>query len=106
VIQDSAANRGPLLLSGTNSATDCAKETFEMAKCEVCGNDYHLSFEVIASGSRHTFDSFECAIHKLAPVCDHCGCKIVGHGMEAGGSFYCCANCARQAGVAEMKDHA
>jgi hypothetical protein len=44
------------------------KETFEMAKCEVCGNDYHLSFEVIASGSRHTFDSFECAIHKLAPV--------------------------------------
>jgi hypothetical protein len=82
------------------------KGDFEMAKCEVCGNDYQLSFEVITSGSRHTFDSFECAIHKLAPVCDHCGCKIIGHGMEADGSFYCCANCARQAGVTEMKDHA
>jgi hypothetical protein len=77
-----------------------------MAKCEVCGNDYHLSFEVVTTDSRHTFDSFECAIHKLAPVCDHCGCKIVGHGMEADGSFYCCANCARQAGVMEMADHA
>ena len=109
VIRDSGLTvQGVLtaIAGGTNSATDCAKETFEMAKCEVCGNDYHLSFEIITSGSRHTFDSFECAIHKLAPVCDHCGCKIVGHGMEAGGSFYCCANCARQAGVADMKDHA
>jgi hypothetical protein len=34
-----------------------------MAKCEVCGNDYHMSFDVITAGSRHTFDSFECAIH-------------------------------------------
>ena len=77
-----------------------------MAKCEVCGNDYHLSFEVVAAGTRHTFDSFECAIHKLAPVCDHCGCKIIGHGMEANNTFYCCANCARQAGVEGVKDHA
>lgn len=77
-----------------------------MAKCEVCGNDYHLSFEVVAAGARHTFDSFECAIHKLAPVCDHCGCRIIGHGIEASGTFYCCANCARQAGVTDVKDHA
>ena len=55
-----------------------------MARCEVCGNDYYLSFQVIAAGQTHTFDSFECAAHKLAPVCDHCGCKILGHGMEAG----------------------
>ena len=77
-----------------------------MAKCEVCGNDYYLSFEVIAAGERHTFDSFECAIHKLAPVCDHCGCRIIGHGIEAKDSFYCCANCARQAGVGNVRDHA
>ena len=77
-----------------------------MAKCEVCGNDYHLSFEVVTSGSRHSFDSFECAIHKLAPICDHCGCKIVGHGIEARGTFYCCANCARMSGVLEVRDHA
>jgi hypothetical protein len=38
-----------------------------MAKCDVCGNDYHLSFQVVAAGSTHTFDSFECAIHMLAP---------------------------------------
>ena len=38
-----------------------------MARCEVCGNDYYLSFEVVAAGKTHTFDSFECAIHKLAP---------------------------------------
>jgi hypothetical protein len=42
-----------------------------MAVCEVCGNDYEMSFEVVAQGARHTFDSFECAIHKMAPVCEH-----------------------------------
>jgi hypothetical protein len=76
-----------------------------MAVCEVCGNDYHMSFDVIAAGEKHTFDSFECAIHRLAPECDHCGCRIVGHGMEANGSFYCCANCARESGVMAVADH-
>lgn len=77
-----------------------------MANCEVCGNDYYLSFEVVAAGKHHTFDSFECAIHKLAPLCDNCNCKIIGHGIEANNTFYCCANCARQKGVKEVKDHA
>jgi hypothetical protein len=77
-----------------------------MAKCEVCGNDYHLSFEVIAANERHTFDSFECAIHRLAPICDHCGCKIIGHGIEADTRFFCCAHCARVSGVTDVKDHA
>jgi hypothetical protein len=67
-----------------------------MARCEVCGNDYYLSFQVVAAGHTHTFDSFECAIHKLAPVCDHCGCKIIGHGIEAEGTFFCCAHCAQK----------
>jgi len=70
-----------------------------MAMCEVCGNDYYLSFEVVTAGSRHTFDCFECAIHKLAPVCAHCGVKVIGHGIEVPGNFYCCASCARAAGV-------
>ena len=68
-----------------------------MAICEVCGNDYGKSFEVIAAGDRHVFDSFECAIHKMAPVCEHCGCKVIGHGSEVTGRFYCCAQCAREA---------
>jgi hypothetical protein len=76
-----------------------------MAKCDVCGNDYHLSFEVTAGGQKHTFDSFECAIHKLAPECAHCGCKIIGHGIEAKGVFYCCAHCARDHGIRGVADH-
>lgn len=77
-----------------------------MARCEVCGNDYDKSFEVRMAGSSHVFDSFECAIHALAPTCAHCGCKIVGHGVEDNGSFYCCANCARQEGTTGVKDRA
>ena len=75
-----------------------------MARCEVCGNDYHLAFQVIAAGHTHTFDSFECAIHKLAPECKHCGCKIMGHGVESGGRMFCCANCARHSGVTDVAD--
>jgi hypothetical protein len=69
-----------------------------MARCEVCGNDYYMSFEVVTAGSRHVFDSFECAIHKLAPVCAHCGCKIVGHGIEAKDNIFCCASCSERSG--------
>jgi hypothetical protein len=79
---------------------------FPMAACEVCGNEYYLSFQVVAAGQTHTFDSFECAIHRLAPVCDHCGCKIVGHGIEANRTFYCCAHCARKKGVTAVADRA
>ncbi len=67
-----------------------------MATCEVCGNDYDMAFEVHAQGQVHTFDSFECAITKMAPICEHhCQCRIMGHGVEVNGHFYCCAHCAR-----------
>jgi hypothetical protein len=75
-----------------------------MARCEVCGNEYDKSFEVSAAGKSHTFDSFECAIHALAPICDHCGCRIVGHGVEANGAMFCCAHCASEEGVTEVAD--
>jgi hypothetical protein len=68
-----------------------------MATCEVCGNDYDKAFVVRAAGSDHTFDCFECAIHLMAPVCEHCSCKVIGHGVEVDGRFYCCAHCARAA---------
>lgn len=77
-----------------------------MAQCDVCGNDYSRSFEVIAAGKQYTFDSFECAIHKLAPRCQHCGCMIIGHGMEADEAFFCCAHCARKAGHTALVDNA
>lgn len=77
-----------------------------MAKCEVCGNDYDKSFEVTFGGKRHIFDSFECAIHALAPKCAHCGCSIIGHGVEESGRIFCCANCARESGQSGLKDRA
>ncbi|MGZ4436477.1 MAG: Prokaryotic metallothionein [Nocardioidaceae bacterium] len=78
-----------------------------MATCEVCGNDYDMSFEVTAAGATHTFDSLECAIHALAPICEHCGCRVIGHGTEVAGRFYCCAHCAREAeGTDAVVDHA
>jgi hypothetical protein len=77
-----------------------------MPRCEVCGNDYDKSFTIIAEGKQHIFDSFECAIHALARKCAHCKCQVIGHGVEAAGAIYCCANCARQAGVATVADRA
>ncbi len=78
-----------------------------MAQCEVCGNEYDKAFEVIeADGGQHVFDSFECAIHALAPECSHCGCRVIGHGVEADGGVFCCASCARHAGVTELVDRA
>ncbi len=77
-----------------------------MPRCEVCENEYDKTFQIIMPGESraHTFDSFECAIHALAPTCAHCGCKIVGHGVESSGGYYCCANCASVVGVAGLKD--
>lgn len=75
-----------------------------MAECEVCGNHYDKSFEIHRGNAVHTFDSFECAIHALAPTCSHCSCKIVGHGVEASGEMFCCAHCARHAGVNDVRD--
>jgi hypothetical protein len=77
-----------------------------MKKCEQCGNEYDKAFDVVAGGRSYTFDSFECAIQKLAPVCGHCGCRIIGHGMETDGKFYCCAHCASMAGAKSMRDRA
>jgi len=76
-------------------------------KCEVCGNDYDKAFEVRLGGESHTFDSFECAIHALAPECAHCGCRVIGHGVEASdGEIFCCAHCASHAGVSGVSDRA
>lgn len=77
-----------------------------MARCEVCGNDYDKALEVRAAGSTHVFDCFECAIHQMAPVCQHCGVKVVGHGVEADGSFFCGAHCATTHGTRGVSDRA
>jgi hypothetical protein len=75
-----------------------------MPRCETCGNDYDKAFQVTMNGSTHTFDSFECAIHALAPTCENCGIHIVGHGLEKDGTFFCCEHCAEVAGVTGLRD--
>lgn len=77
-----------------------------MARCETCGNEYDKAFMVTLDSKSYTFDSFECAIQALAPTCTHCGCKIIGHGMETSGTFFCCAHCAGQEGVTALEDRA
>jgi hypothetical protein len=81
-------------------------EESAMGQCDVCGNNYDKSFQIVRDGKQYTFDSFECAIQKLAPVCEHCGCRIVGHGMEKDGVIYCCAHCAHESGAKELRDRA
>ena len=66
-----------------------------MARCETCGNEYRETFEVVREGERHIFDCFECAIHAMAPVCAHCGCRVIGHGVQDGGEIFCCEHCQR-----------
>lgn len=75
-----------------------------MARCERCGNDYDKAFQVIVGGKTHVFDSFECAINALAPTCANCGNKIIGHGLEANGAFFCCDHCAEAQGVHGLRD--
>ena len=78
-----------------------------MGTCEICGNSYDKAFTLTThDGERHTFDSFECAIQGVAPTCGHCGCRIVGHGMESDGAMYCCAHCAEAVGVEGVADRA
>jgi hypothetical protein len=77
-----------------------------MARCETCGNDYDKAFQVMMAGEAHTFDSFECAIHALAPVCAACGVRIAGHGLEKAGKMYCCAHCAEAKGATGLRDRA
>ena len=72
--------------------------------CEVCGNLYDKSFSVKMGEQSFTFDCFECAIHRLAPQCAHCHCRVIGHGTESDGVFYCCAHCARRAGAGSARD--
>jgi Rieske Fe-S protein len=87
-----------------NLITNIFKGNGRFRTCELCGNEYDKCFEVRMDGETHVFDSFECAIHALAPKCAHCGCQIIGHGMEVNGVFFCCAHCASEHGGHVLTD--
>ena len=90
--------------AGTGQDSGQSFESHGGTACEVCGNEYDKPLEIVQNGISHYFDSFECAIFALAPTCSHCKCRIIGHGVESGGSFFCCAQCAAHAGVSSLKD--
>lgn len=75
-----------------------------MGVCVTCGNNYDKSFEIVKAGETHIFDSFECAIEKLAPRCEQCDCRIIGHGLEANGVYFCCDHCAEASGIKGLRD--
>ena len=58
-----------------------------MPICDQCGNDYADTFKVTRHNRSWTFDCFECAIQLLAPVCTHCHCRVIGHGVEKAGEI-------------------
>lgn len=75
-----------------------------MKQCVCCGNSYDKTFDVVMAGTTYTFDSFECAVHKLAPICAHCGCRVLGHGVESLGEVFCCAHCSKKEGIEGVVD--
>ena len=77
-----------------------------LERCEVCGNEYDKTFQVVGPQGAHIFDSFECAISALAPTCGQCGCRVLGHGVETEGRIYCGAHCATRSGATGLRDRA
>jgi hypothetical protein len=77
-----------------------------MATCDTCGNTYDKTMTITRGDESGVFDSFECAAHAMAPTCAHCGCRVLGHGVEHDDTIYCCAHCATEAGVTGIADRA
>ena len=77
-----------------------------MTSCTVCGNTYDKAFEVRHPDGVFVFDSFQCAIQRLAPTCARCDCRVIGHGTEADGQVFCSGHCAQQVGVSGVADRA
>ena len=78
-----------------------------MAVCDICGNDYDRTMTITIDGTdtRGVIDSFDCAIHALAPSCTLCGCRVIGLGVEVDGAIFCCAHCAHHVGAQGVSDH-
>ena len=64
----------------------------------VCGT--HKVFRRQYLGERHAHPRQLRARHPtLAPACENYGVGVIGHGVEAGGHFYCCAQYATMVGA-------
>ncbi len=71
-----------------------------MSYCAVCGGESDRVFSIAtAAGHVYTFDTFECAIDRLAPRCACCGIRIIGHGIAKQKSIFCGSHCAQYLGI-------
>jgi hypothetical protein len=94
-----------ILAEDRKSGTGSTRERDSEGGAFVGGVRNGKAFEVSMPGEgTRTFDSFECAMHALAPTCENCGVRVIGHGIEAGGRFFCCAHCADRAGAEGVTD--
>ncbi|CAM5283330.1 hypothetical protein MAUB1S_04703 [Mycolicibacterium aubagnense] len=65
-----------------------------MPVCMTCGTDCDQSFTVNWNGRSASFDCIECMATMVAPMCRHCGCRILGHPLRIDHRQYCCDHCA------------
>jgi hypothetical protein len=68
-----------------------------MTTCATCGQEVSRAFQISTYGDGLVFDTFECAIRRLAPQCPTCGCSILGHGFQSQDGLYCSFGCADEA---------
>lgn len=73
-------------------------------RCAVCGNEYDKLIEIKQNGDSGFYDCFECAIHAMAPKCEGCGLRVIGHGVEVDNTIFCSAHCARKLGKMGLSD--
>ena len=96
-----------LLVNPEDSLADVLRGQLLLTSVKVgCGTGQCGACNVILDGKPHTFDSFECAISRLAPRCGHCEVPIIGHGVQAGERIFCCNHCAEATGVQVLRDRA
>lgn len=67
-----------------------------MKACDSCGNKYYEPLFIKYKDKEYVFDSLECAINLLAPICESCGNKIIGHGVKVAEHIFCCDHCSRK----------
>ncbi len=71
-----------------------------MSRCVVCGHNSVGNFSVtLANGRTYDFDTFQCAIDRLAPRCSRCGIRIIGHPTVVDGGLFCGPHCSQFLGI-------
>ena len=70
---------------------------------EIIAN-FIVNVGTVMTVNKNLTPNLECAIQAMASECAHCGCKVIGHGVEADGAFFCCGHCASQQSARGVAD--